>query len=54
MDLLTGDARTPLGNYVRMKHYVDANLLNYKRTGCSVTAICNLVNKSPVYLYYKE
>ena len=41
------DAPTPLGNYVTLTHYVDANLMHDLATGRSVTGILHLVNKTP-------
>ena len=46
-ELLSDDAPTPLGNYVRLPHYVDKNLFHDQLTGYYVTGILNLVNKTP-------
>jgi hypothetical protein len=40
------DAPEPLGNFVTMSHYVDANLMHDIMTGKSVTDILHLVNKT--------
>jgi hypothetical protein len=48
------DACEPLGKYVTLTHYVDANLCHYLITGCSVTGILHLVNKTPIDWYSKK
>jgi hypothetical protein len=47
-ELLPVDASEPLGNYVTLTHYVDANLMHDVATGRSVTGILHLVNKAPI------
>ena len=48
------DAPEPLGNYVTLTHYVDANLMHDVITGRSVTGIFHLVNKTPLEWYSKK
>jgi Reverse transcriptase (RNA-dependent DNA polymerase) len=48
------DAPEPLGNYVTMTHYVDANLMHDVITGRSVTGILHLANKTPLDTYSKK
>jgi hypothetical protein len=48
------DAPEPLGNFVTMSHYVDANLMYDIMTGKSVTGSLHLVNKTPLELYSKK
>jgi hypothetical protein len=52
--LLPVDAPEPLGNYVTLTHYVDANLMHDVATGRSVTGILHLVNKTPIEWYSKK
>jgi hypothetical protein len=44
----------PLGKYVTLTHYVDANLFHDVITGRSVTGILHLVNKTPIDWYSKK
>ena len=44
-DLTTDDLPIPLGSYVRLTHYVDANLFHDQLTSIYVTHIIHLVNK---------
>ena len=53
-ELLPDDVPTHLVNYVRLTHYVDANLFHDQLAGYSVTCILNLSNKTPVDFYYKK
>lgn len=53
-ELLPTDAPKPLGNYVTLSHYVDANLMHDITTGRSVTGILHLVNKTPIEWYSKK
>ena len=53
-DLIPGDWPTPLGDYLRLTHYVDANLIHNQITVRSVTGILHLVNKTPVDWYSKK
>jgi hypothetical protein len=49
------DAPDPLGKYVTLTHYVDANLFHDIITGRSVTGILHLVvNKTPIDWYSKK
>jgi hypothetical protein len=48
------DAPEPLGNFVTMSHYVNANLMHDIMTGKSVTGILHLMNKTPLVLYSKK
>jgi hypothetical protein len=48
------DAPEPLGKYVTLTHYVDANLFHDLITGRSVTGILHLVNKTPIDWYSKK
>ena len=41
-------------NYVKLAHYVDANLLHYQLPGRSVTGILHLANMTPVDWYHKK
>jgi hypothetical protein len=53
-ELLPTDAPEPLGNYVTLSHYVDANLMHDVTTGRSVTGIVHLANKTPIDWYSKK
>jgi hypothetical protein len=53
-ELLLVDAPEPLGNYVTLTHYVNANLMHDVATGRSVTGIVHLVNKTPIEWYSKK
>jgi hypothetical protein len=53
-ELLPVDAPEPLGNYVTLTYYVDANLMHDVATGRSVTGILHLVNKTPIEWYSKK
>ena len=44
----------PLGNYVTLTHYVDANLMHDVATGRSGTGILPLANKTPIEWYSKK
>jgi hypothetical protein len=48
------DSPEPLGNFVTMSHYVDANLMHDIITGKSVTDIFHLVNKTRLEWYSKK
>ena len=52
--IILDDIPKPLVKYVRMTHYVDANLFHEKLTGCSVMGILTLVSKTPVDYYFKK
>jgi hypothetical protein len=53
-ELLPKDAHEPLGKYVTLSHYVDANLMHDITAGKSVTGILHLVNKMPIDWYSKK
>jgi hypothetical protein len=53
-ELLPKDAPVPLGKYVTLSHYVDANLMHNIISGKSVTGILHLVNKTPTEWYSKK
>jgi hypothetical protein len=53
-ELLPMDAPEPLGNYVTLSHYVDANLMIDIAMGRSVTGILHLINKTPIEWYSKK
>ena len=48
------DAPEPLGKYVTLTHYVDANLYHDQVTGRSVTGILHMVNGTPIEWYSKK
>lgn len=54
MDFIPGDTKAPLGKFVRLYHYYDANILHDQLNGSSVTGILRFSNKNLVYLYYKK
>ena len=51
---IPSDTPEPLGKYVTLTHYFDANLFHDWLTGRSVTGILHLVNKTPVDWYSKK
>jgi hypothetical protein len=53
-EVLPTNAPEPLGNYVTLTHYVDANLMHDVTTGRSVTGILHLVNKTPIDWFSKK
>ena len=53
-EMLPTDAPEPLGKYVTLTHYVDANLMHNVLTGRSVTGILHLVNKTPIEWFSKK
>jgi hypothetical protein len=53
-EILPTDAPEPLGNYVTLSHYVDANLMHDIVTGRSVTGILHIANKTPIDWYSKK
>jgi hypothetical protein len=53
-EVLPKDAPEPLGKYVTLSHYVDANLMHNITTGKSVTGIIHLINKTPLDWYSKK
>ncbi len=53
-EVLPHDLPKPLGKYVRITHYVDANLYHDYITGRSVTGIIDFLNGTPVDYYAKK
>ena len=53
-ELIPKDAPTPLGNFVTLIHYVDANLMHCLLTGRSVTGILTFINQTPIDWYSKK
>jgi hypothetical protein len=53
-ELKPTDAPEPLGQFVTLTHYVDANLMHDVVTGRSVTGILHLINKTPIDWYSKK
>ena len=53
-EILPTDAPEPLGEFVTLTHYVDANLMHDMTTGKSVTGILHLLNKTPIDWYSKK
>ncbi len=53
-EVLPHDMPTPLGKFVTLTHYVDANLYHDMITGRSVTGILHLTNKTPIDWYSKK
>jgi hypothetical protein len=53
-EVLPHDMPTPLGKFVTLTHYVDANLYHDMITGRSVTGILHLANKTPIDWYSKK
>ena len=53
-EILPTDAPTPLGKYVTLTHYFDANLYHDMLTGRSVTGLLHLLNKTPIDWYSKK
>jgi len=47
-EILPTDAPEPLGEFVTLTHYVDANVMHNMTTGKSVTEILHLLNKTPI------
>ena len=48
------DCPKPLGKYVTLTHYVDANLMHCLLTGRSVTGILHFLNKTPIDWFTKK
>ena len=48
------DAPTPLGKFVTLTHYVDANLFHCMLTGRSVTGILHFANQFPIDWFAKK
>jgi hypothetical protein len=53
-ELIPKDVPEPLGKYVTLSHYVDANIMHDITSGKSVTGILHLVNKTPIDWYSKK
>jgi hypothetical protein len=53
-ELLPKDSPEPLGKYVTLSHYGDANLMYNITSGKSVTGILHLVNKTRIDWYSKK
>ena len=53
-ELLPEDAPEPLGKYVTLTHYVDANLFHDALTGRSVTGVLHMLNATPIDWYSKK
>ena len=51
---IPNDIPTPLGKFVRITHYVDANLYHDMLTGRSVTGILDFLNQTPIEWYPKK
>jgi hypothetical protein len=53
-EMIPEDIPPPLGNYVTLTHYFDANLYHDILTGRSVTGILHLFNKTPIDWFSKK
>jgi len=53
-EILPTDAPEPLGEFVTLTHYVDANLMHDMTTGKAVTGILHLLNQTPIDYYSKK
>ncbi|KAG7363699.1 hypothetical protein IV203_027060 [Nitzschia inconspicua] len=53
-ELLPNDAPEPLGKWVTLTHFVDANLMHDLITGRSLTGILHLLNKTPIDWFSKK
>ena len=53
-EVLPHDMPKPLGKHVMVTSYVDANLFHDVLTGCSVTGILHLLNKTPIDWFSKK
>ena len=53
-EMIPDDAPEPLGMWVTLAHYVDANLMHDLLTGRSVTGILHLLNKTPIDWFSKK
>ena len=53
-ELIPKDAPQPLGNYVTLSHYIDANLYHNMLTGQSITGILHFLNKMPIDWFTKK
>ncbi|KAL7570928.1 hypothetical protein ACA910_002561 [Epithemia clementina (nom. ined.)] len=52
-ELIPEDCPEPLGHYVTLTHFKDANLMHDLVTGCSVTAVLHFMNGTPIDWYSK-
>ena len=53
-ELIPKDIPEPLGKYVTLTHFLDANLMHDMSTGKSVTGVLHLINKTPIDWYSKK
>ena len=53
-EIVPDNAPEPLGKWVTLTHYVDANLMHDLVTGRSMTGILHLLNKTPVDWFSKK
>ena len=53
-EIIANDKPEPLGNCVTLLHYYDANLYHDLTTGCSVTGVLHLFNKTTIEWYSKK
>jgi hypothetical protein len=53
-EILPSDTPPPLGKFVTLTHFVDANLYHDLITGRAVTGVLHLVNKMPVEWFSKR
>ena len=51
---LPHDSREPLGRYVTLSHYVDANLMHCLLTRRSVTGVLHFINQTPIDWFSKK
>jgi len=53
-ELLPDNGPELLGKPVTLTHFVDANLMHDLSTGCSLTGILHLANKTPIKWFSKK
>ena len=53
-EMIPDDIPKPLGNWVTLTHYYDANLCHDVLTGLSVTGILHPFNKTPINWHSKK
>jgi hypothetical protein len=53
-EMVANDAPTPLGSYVTLSHFIDANLMHDLTNGRSMTGILHLMNKTPIDWFSKK
>jgi hypothetical protein len=53
-EALPNDAPKPLGKFVTLSHFVDANLMHDLVTGRSMTGVLHLMNQTPIEWYSKK